>query len=126
MPRRSAIALAAAGLGTLALLAPPANAAIYGHWAGESAKATIKLSLRTGSPNDGSLFLKNTPRSATVGHVYEIRCHKHGGTSGLVTAIQPITGSNPINLFGASGVRGTSCTITRDKTFLTTFTLHRA
>jgi hypothetical protein len=121
--RRVLTTIAIAGAGTLALTAP-AGAALYGHWHGASAKATIKLTLRPGSAmNEGSLLVRNTSPAGTAGHVYEMRCHAHGAASGLVFAIEPLTGSNPINLSGASGVRGPSCTITRDGKYWTTLAL---
>ena len=105
-------------------VAPAAHADLHGKWGAENKKVHIKLNLSS-DPAGGSLRLKGTSGAETVGHLYEMDCRKRGGKNDFVFAIQPLTGSNPINLYGASDVRGRICTITVDGVRLTRLTLGR-
>jgi hypothetical protein len=73
----------------------------------------------------GSLRTKGASDEDTVGVLYWMDCRKPGGKRKNVFAIQPLTGSNPINLDGFSDVRGTRCLLERDEKPWTTFRLHR-
>jgi hypothetical protein len=101
-----------------------AHADLHGKWGAENKKVRIKLNLSS-DPAGGSLRLKGKSDADTVGHLYDMECRKRGGKNHLVFSIQPITGSNPINLYGASDVRGRICTITVDGARLTRLTLKR-
>ena len=57
--------------------------------------------------------------------MYWIDCKKRGRRSHNVFAIQPLTGSNPIDLSSSSDVRGRICSITVDEQPWTRFTLRR-
>jgi hypothetical protein len=121
--RRTAGSLALTA-GLLMVISPAADASLRGRWGAENTSMRIKLDLGA-NPHTGSLRLEHTSAAQTVGHTFAMRCHAPGRASRLVFAIQPLTGSNPINLYGASRVRGRSCTITRDGARLTRFMLHR-
>jgi hypothetical protein len=111
-------------LGALALGAPAADAALKGKWGAENKKIKIRLTLRD-SRNEGSLRIKGASDEDTIGVLYWMDCSKPGGKPKNVFAIQPLTGSNPINLSAVSDVAGTRCTLKRDGKLWTEFRLHR-